>query len=85
MPRYFFHIHEGEQRILIDTVGMEVDGIRAMREEAIECARFAYGAGLLSTSKQNANCRIEVTDACGKSSLTMRIWPSMQFALLKIA
>jgi hypothetical protein len=85
MPRYFFHVHEHEQRILIDTLGMELEGTSAMREEAIECARFAYGAGLISASEQNANYRIEVTDACGKSSLTMRIWPSMHLALLKIA
>jgi hypothetical protein len=85
MPRYFFHVHEHEQRILIDTVGMELEGISALREEAIECARFAYGAGLISASKQNPNYRIEVTDACGKTFLTMPIWPSMQLALLKIA
>jgi hypothetical protein len=85
MQRYFFHVHEDDQRILIDTLGMELEGLSAMREEAIECARFAYGVGLISAEKQNANYRIEITDACGKTSLTMRIWPSMQLALLKIA
>ena len=85
MQRYFFHVHEGEHRILIDTVGVELKGMSEMRKEAIDCARFACDAGFISASKQNHNYRVEVTDACGKTCSTMRIWPSLQLALLKSA
>ena len=83
MTRHFFHVHDGEQRIMTDTVGTALEGIVEMRKEAIECACFAYDAGLIGESKQS--CRVEVTDEAGNTSLTMQVWPSLQLALLKMA
>lgn len=62
MPRYFFHIHDGQSSMDMD--GTELANLRTARHEAV---RFAGGV-LRDESRSfwdSPDWRLEVTDAAG--------------------
>jgi hypothetical protein len=71
MPRYFFHVHDGQD--LPDTEGTELPNVAAAQSEAIRAS-----GDMLSNHKGSAgfwageDWTMNVTDATGRSLLTLR-------------
>lgn len=63
MPLYFFHLRDGEDTLL-DTEGVELDGIEAVRNSALLQARDIVSHEALKGSINLAQ-RIEVFDSSG--------------------
>ena len=73
MPRYFFHVCEGEKRIVTDRDGLALATMVEVRREAIESARAAHDVATMGGTAGNLPYQIEVTDAAGKTVLTMPV------------
>ena len=58
MPRYFFHVYDGE-KATIDEEGIELPDEAAVREEALVAARELMSDGML-TGKDRTAWRVEV-------------------------
>jgi hypothetical protein len=81
MMRYFFHIREGDKRVMIDTQGVELADIGDIRSQAVECAHIACQAGIASGSE--GHYQVEVSDNSDAILFSIRIWPSLRLALMK--
>lgn len=81
MTRYFFHIHEGDKRVMIDTQGVDLADIGDIRSQAVECAHIACEAGIASGSE--GRYQVEVSDMSDATLFSIQIWPSLRLALLK--
>ena len=73
MPRYFFHVCEGEKRIVTDRDGLVFEALEEVRREAIESARAAYDVATMRGTARSPHYHIEVTDAMGEMVLTMPV------------
>jgi hypothetical protein len=73
MPRYYFHVCDGEKRIISDSDGLAFETIEAVRREAIESARAAYDVATIRGTAASRHYQIEVTDAAGETVLTMPV------------
>lgn len=63
MSRYFFHIEDGEEQIK-DLEGIELEGLDAVRDEALQSARELMSEGILN-GRQSDGRRFVVTDEGG--------------------
>jgi hypothetical protein len=63
MSRYFFHIEDGEEQIK-DLEGIELEGLDAVRDEALQSARELMSEGILN-GRQPDGRRFVVTDEGG--------------------
>ena len=70
MPRYFFHVHDGQDSI--DQAGLELPDPQTARAEAIRAAGEMLRDldGALSTGEW----RMDVTDESGQPVLTLRFY-----------
>ena len=73
MPRYFFHVCEGDKRIVADRDGLTFESMEEVRREAIESARAAHDVATMGGTAASAHYQIEVTDAAGETILTMPV------------
>ncbi len=73
MPRYFFHVCDGEKRIITDSEGLAFDTMQEVRREAIESARSAYDVAIMRGASGSLRYQIEVTDASGERVFTMPV------------
>jgi hypothetical protein len=64
MPRYFFHIEDANRRRIRDEEGIELDGLDAVREEALQSARELMSDNVLQGRRADGN-RFVVTDEAG--------------------
>ena len=73
MPRYFFHVYEGEKRIITDRDGLAFETMEEVRREAIESARAAYDVATIRGAAGSLRYQIVVTDAADETVLTMPV------------
>ena len=73
MPRYFYHVCEGEKRIITDRDGLAFETMEEVRREAIESARAAYDVATIRGTAGSLRYQIVVTDATGETVLTMPV------------
>ena len=73
MARYFFHVCEGEKRIVTDRDGLAFESMEEVRREAIESARAAYDVATMRGTAESLHYQIEVADAAGETVLTMPV------------
>lgn len=73
MPRYYFHVCEGEKRIVTDGEGQAFETMEEVRREAIESARAAHDVATMGGTAEGLHYQIEVTDAVGKTVLIMPV------------
>ncbi len=60
MPRYYLHIHDGEQFIL-DPEGSELAGLAAVRKKAVAGARELMSEGI-RVGEDRSHWRFEIAD-----------------------
>ena len=72
MPRYFFHLRDGDA-LLADNEGEELRDLEAVRGYAVESARELLSLAVLSGSAGSLNQQIEVLDEGGRTVLTMAV------------
>lgn len=68
MPRYFFHLRDGDQTD--DEEGMDLPGVDAAREFAVDCARDIVSADI-KQGWLDLEHSIDVVDEYGAHVLTM--------------
>ena len=73
MPRYFFHVCEGEKRIVTDRDGLAFESMEEVRREAIESARAAYDVATMRGTAGSLRYQIVVTDAADETVLTIPV------------
>ena len=72
MPRYFFHLRDGDA-LLADHEGEELRDLEAVRGYAVESARELLSLAVLSGSAGSLNQQIEVLDEGGRTVLTVAV------------
>jgi hypothetical protein len=73
MPRYFFHVRDGDEVLLDDEEGEEHANLDEVRKAATEGARDMLGEAALSGKAASLRQRIEVADETGKTVLTVPV------------
>ena len=68
MPRYFFNVVNGDFEA--DTVGSDLDGLKAARLEAIRTARELMAEGV-SMHGEWHHWKVVVTDDAGRTVMTV--------------
>jgi hypothetical protein len=71
MPRYYFHLWEGDRRSP-DLEGSDLSDLNAAIEEARDAARD-IAVDLLRSKEPIDGRRIEITDESGKSLITVSV------------
>jgi hypothetical protein len=72
MPRYYFNVRQ-DKVLLKDEEGEELANLDAAREEAVASAREILSEAALGGNAGESSSEIEVTDATGKTVLTVPI------------
>jgi uncharacterized protein DUF6894 len=73
MPRYFFHLRDGDTLLEDDGEGQDFASLEAVRLEAIEGARQILSEAALSGRAASLHQQIEVTDETGRTVVIMPI------------
>jgi hypothetical protein len=73
MPRYFFHVRDGDELLTDDGDGEEHANLDAAREAALDGARDILSEAALSGKAASLRARVEVTDESGKTVLTIPV------------
>ena len=73
MARYFFHLRDGDTLIRDDGEGEELQSLDAVRLYAVESARELLSQAALSGKAGSLHQQIEVSDASGRTVLTMPV------------
>jgi hypothetical protein len=70
MPRYFFHVMDGQ--VTIDGEGTELAGPDEVRREAVRAAGEILANGEASSISDGHSWHMTVADEAGKTVLTLR-------------
>lgn len=73
MPRYFFHVRDGDELLLDDGEGEEHANLEEARKAAIEGARDILSEAALSGKAAGMRQQIEVADETGRAVLTVPV------------
>ena len=72
MPKFYFHLADGDQRLSYDQKGFEFEDLNAARRAAKVVARDLLNKGILP--KQDPDTRqFEIIDADGRVVSTLRL------------
>jgi hypothetical protein len=72
MPRYYFNVRQG-RFLAKDDEGADLADLDAVREEAVAGARDILSEAVFSGEAASLNRHIEVTDADGRTVLTVPV------------
>jgi hypothetical protein len=62
MPRYFFHVHDGDGGSVPDDLGLNLPDIDAARSAAIDLSREILRSDVVGPFHNDTSWRIEVSD-----------------------
>ena len=73
MPRYFFHLRDGDTLLKDDAESQDFANLEDVRLEAIQGARQILSEAALSGQAGSLNQQIEVVDEAGRTVVIMPI------------
>ena len=73
MPRYFFHVREGDVLLPDDDEGQELQSVKEAQQEAIQTARELLSEAALAGRAASLNYQIEVVDEGGVTVFVMPV------------